>query len=192
MNERKILKLPHCVQIVVLRKFSSTLLWQKFRERNVFINEVTRELISRKNVSESEFFVFPHCVTLSTFFDRFLNSFTSSSQTFQTWIIHIFLNFHRWQRFSEFWKFREIMVLVFIFIFWTSLVPSVRKNSGNHVKIQEKSGNLGKSREISGKFRKSREASGKVGKLLQTFLWLLVKSSSSLESDSEELCLPLA
>ena len=35
---------------------------QKFRESNVFTKEITKELISRKkNFSEREFLVFPHC-----------------------------------------------------------------------------------------------------------------------------------
>ena len=47
-------------QCVKLWKFSLTLFWQKFRETNVFTNEVTRELISRNIFSVRNNFLFFH------------------------------------------------------------------------------------------------------------------------------------
>ena len=58
----------HCAQCTLwnIRKFTLTDLSQKFREINVFTNKVTKELISRENISVRENFAFFHAVQCAT------------------------------------------------------------------------------------------------------------------------------
>ena len=70
-----------------LQKFPVTFLWQKFRENNVFIKEITKELILTKYFSgERKFPVLSHC--MYTYLDN------KSSENIAIYFILRFCNYN--------------------------------------------------------------------------------------------------